>query len=182
MKLLLHSCCGPCLTGTIKSIDADKYEVTAYWYNPNIHPYQEYKSRLNNLKEFAKVLDIPLIVDGEYGLRKFVKMVADDLDNRCDKCYLDRIKQTALKARELGFDGFTSTLLVSPYQKHELIKQQAIAIGEELGVPFVYIDPREHFRLGNQEAKEMGQYMQKYCGCVFSEEERYLKKYWKKKS
>jgi hypothetical protein len=180
MKLLLHACCGPCLTGTLKAIDRSEHEISAYWYNPNIHPYQEYKSRFNNLKEFVKELNMPLIADEDYGLRKFVKMVSDDLDNRCDKCYADRIRKTAIKAKELGFDGFSSTLLVSPYQKHEYIKSLAYEIAKEVGVGFYYIDPRPYFREGNKEAKDLGQYMQKYCGCVFSEEERYLKKYQKK--
>ena len=180
MKLLLHVCCSPCMVGTLKAIDRNVHDVTAYWYNPNIHPYQEYKSRLNSLKEFVKEIDIPIVADEEYGLRDFIRMVSDDLDNRCDKCYLDRLRQTALKAKELDFDGFTSTLLVSPYQKHVFIKAKAEEIAKEVGVAFYYVDPRPYFREGNNEARNMGQYMQKYCGCIFSEEERYLKKYKKK--
>jgi predicted adenine nucleotide alpha hydrolase (AANH) superfamily ATPase len=165
------------MTGTLKAIDRTKYDITAFWYNPNIHPYQEYLSRFTNFKEFVERLEIPYLAEEEYGLRKFVKMVSNNLDNRCDKCYYDRIKKTALEAKKYGFDAFSTTLLVSPYQKHEKIRAMAQVIAKEVGVEFYYVDPRPFFREGNKEARDMGQYMQKYCGCVFSEEERYLKKY-----
>ncbi len=174
MKILLHTCCGPCTVGTLKEIDREKHQVTAYWYNPNIHPYLEYQSRLDSLKTLTNTLGMDAIIDDEYGLKKFIGMLGTDLDNRCLKCYNDRLVQTARKAKELGFDAFSTTLLVSPYQQHDAIKLMATKIGEKLGIPFFYIDPRPHFREGNKEAREQGLYMQKYCGCVFSEEERYL--------
>ena len=102
-------------------------------------------------------------------------MVADDINGRCEKCYAERVWQTARKAKAEGYDAFSTTLLVSPYQKHERIKAIAMEASEALGIPFHYIDPRPHFREGNREAREMGLYMQKYCGCIFSEEDRYLK-------
>ncbi len=176
MNILLHICCGPCSVGTLKELSREEHKITGYWYNPNIHPYMEYKNRLNALKEYAEKIDLDLIIDDNYGLRPFVKMVADDLDNRCSKCYTDRLLSTAKKAKELGYDAFTTTLLVSPYQQHEAIKERAFEIAEEIGIDFYYIDPRPYFRIGNKEAREIGLYMQKYCGCVFSEEERYLKK------
>ncbi len=176
MKILLHICCGPCTVGTLKEFDRTKDQITGFWYNPNIHPYMEYKSRLDALKMLAENIKLDLVVEDEYGLKKFVRMVKDDLDYRCEKCYSDRLYKTARKAKELGFDAFSTTLLVSPYQKHERIKALAFAIGKEIGIPFHYVDPRPHFRQGNSEAREMGLYMQKYCGCVFSEEERYLGK------
>ncbi|MBN2540070.1 MAG: epoxyqueuosine reductase QueH [Bacilli bacterium] len=177
MKLLLHTCCGPCTKGTLKAIDRNEIDVTAYWYNPNIHPYLEYQSRLDSLKKLAQSVDMDAIIEDDYGLKRFVQMVADDLEfgKRCIKCYTDRIYQTARKAKELGYDAFSTTLLVSPYQQHERIKQEATRIAEEIGVPFYYIDPRPYFREGNKEAREQGLYMQKYCGCVFSEEDRYKK-------
>ncbi len=176
MKILLHTCCGPCTVGTLKEIDRNIHDVTAYWYNPNIHPYQEYQSRLDSLKELAGSIDMETIIDSDYGLRQFVKMVSDDISNRCVKCYKDRILATAKKAKELGFEAFSTTLLVSPYQQHYQIKKLAEEIGQEIGIPFFYVDPREHFREGNREARDMGLYMQKYCGCIFSEEDRYRKK------
>lgn len=176
MKILLHICCGPCSVGTFKALDRETHEVTGYWYNPNIHPYQEFKARLNSLKDYAKEIDLDLIVEAEYGLKHFINMVSDDLDNRCHKCYYDRIYHTALKAKELGFDAFTTTLLDSPYQMHELMVKISEDIALKVGVDFFYMDPRPYFRVGNNEARRMGQYMQKYCGCIFSEAERYLGK------
>lgn len=181
MKVLLHSCCGPCTVGTLKEIDRILYDVDILWYNPNIHPYIEYKARRNNLLDYAKKENIKVINESEYGLREFVEMVSDDLNHRCHKCYKDRLSYTAKIAKERGYDYFTTTLLVSPYQKHEYIKKISEELAIEYDIKFLYVDPREHFRAGNQEARDEGQYMQKYCGCVFSEEERYLKKYWKKK-
>lgn len=175
MKILLHTCCGPCLNGTIREFDREEHDITSYWYNPNIHPYKEYESRLNALKEYTSLINLDLIIEDNYGLKQFVRMVADDLDNRCSKCYSDRLYQTAKKAKELGYDAFSSTLLVSPYQKHENIKELGYRFAKEFGIEFYYVDPRPHFREGNKNAREIGLYMQKYCGCVFSEEERYLK-------
>ena len=176
MNILLHICCAPCLTGTLKAFDRKNHSVTGYWYNPNIHPYLEFKNRLNGVVEYTNEIKLDLIIEEEYGLKKFVKMVIDDLDDRCLKCYTDRLLTTAKKAKELGFDAFSSTLLVSPYQQHESIKEKAYEIAKEIGVEFFYVDPRPFFREGNSEARKKGIYMQKYCGCIFSEEERYLKK------
>ncbi|MCK4552350.1 MAG: epoxyqueuosine reductase QueH [Tenericutes bacterium] len=176
MNILLHVCCAPCTNGTLRAINRDEHNITGYWYNPNIHPYLEFKNRLNGVLEYAKDISLDLVVEEEYGLKKFVKMVADDLDNRCSKCYTDRLYATAKKAKELGFDAFSSTLLVSPYQQHLSIKEKAFEIAKEIGVEFYYVDPRPYFREGNADARSRGIYMQKYCGCIFSEEERYLKK------
>ncbi len=176
MKLLLHICCGPCTVGTMKAINDPSIEITGYWYNPNIHPYTEYKSRLNALIDFAKTINLDLVIEDVYGLKQFVKMVASDLTNRCSKCYTDRLYQVARKAKELGYDAFSSTLLVSPYQQHERMKEIAYEIAKEIGIDFYYVDPRPYFREGNKEARDKGLYMQKYCGCIFSEEERYLNK------
>lgn len=175
MKILLHTCCGPCTKGTLKELDRNVHEITAYWYNPNIHPYIEYQNRLDSLQKLAESIGMPTIIEDDYGLRRFVAMVADDIPNRCGKCYEDRLTQTAKKAKELGFDAFSSTLLVSPYQQHDRIKELGERIGAEFGIPFFYVDPRPHFREGNREAREQGLYMQKYCGCIFSEEDRYRK-------
>ena len=175
MKLLLHTCCGPCTMGTLKELNRNEHDITAFWYNPNIHPYKEYEARLNSLKELTSSIEMPVIIEDDYGLRDFVRMVVDDINGRCINCYRDRLYATAKKAKELGFDAFSTTLLVSPYQQHNRIKEEATKIGEEIGVPFFYVDPRPHFREGNREAREQGLYMQKYCGCVFSEEDRYRK-------
>ena len=104
-----------------------------------------------------------------------MREVAADIPGRCIKCYEMRLFRTAQVAKEQGFDGFTSSLFISPYQKHELMAEVAQRAADTYGVAFYYQDFRPLFRAGQEFAREHGFYMQKYCGCVFSEEERYLK-------
>ncbi len=176
MKLLLHTCCAPCSVYCIKSLRSENIEPTVYWYNPNIHPYMEYKARRDTLKEYTKSIGVNAIFDEDYGLREFCKNVVDDLENRCVKyCYRVRLEQTAKHAKENGYDSFSTTLLISPYQNHEALKKIGEEMAEKYGLTFVYRDFRPGFKEGQQEARELGLYMQKYCGCVFSEEDRYSK-------
>lgn len=114
------------------------------------------------------------MVVNDYGLRQFVQHVADNIDGRCAYCYRVRMEETARYAAEHGFDSFTTSLLISPYQNHEAICAVARAMGGEYGVEFLYRDFRPLFREGQQFARDHGFYMQKYCGCVFSEEDRFL--------
>ena len=100
----------------------------------------------------------------------------NDMENRCSLCYKIRLIKTANRAIQEGFDAFTTTLLVSPYQKHELIREIGVRIGKDLSINFVYLDFRPGFYEGKNEAKKLDLYSQKYCGCIFSEKERYLKK------
>ena len=176
MKTLLHICCAPCANQCIAALREEKIAVTGFWYNPNIHPFTEYRARRNCLWEFAKTIDLPLLEQDQYALRPFVREVAEDIANRCIKCYEMRLFETARTAKEQGFDNFTSSLFISPYQNHELMKSVAERAAETYGVEFLYRDFRELFKAGQAFAREQGFYMQKYCGCVFSEEERYLKK------
>ncbi len=170
MKLLLHTCCAPCSVYCIKSLRNEGIEPTVYWFNPNIHPYMEYKARRDTLKEYTKSIGVNAIFDENYGLREFCKNVVDDLDNRCVKyCYRVRLEQTAKYAKENGYDTFSTTLLISPYQNHEALKKIGEEMAEKYGLIFLYRDFRPGFREGQAEARELGLYMQKYCGCVFSE-------------
>ncbi len=175
MKTLLHICCAPCANMCIDALRADGDAVTGYWYNPNIHPFTEYRARRNCLRDYAQTIGLPLIERNDYGLRPFVRAVAEDIDHRCVKCYEMRLISAARAAADGGFDAFTSSLFISPYQKHELLRQVAQRAAEAYGVEFLYRDFRPLFRAGQERARELGFYMQKYCGCVFSEEERYLK-------
>ena len=176
MKTLLHTCCAPCANQCIEVLQTDGFDVTAYWYNPNIHPFTEYRSRRNCLREYCASIDLPVIERNDYALRPFVREGADDIAGRCIKCYERRLFETARAAAEGGFDSFTSSLLLSPYQNHELMRETAERAAAEFGVEFLYRDFRPYFKAGQEVARELGFYMQKYCGCVFSEEERYLKK------
>ncbi len=175
MKVLMHICCAPCANRPIASLQAEGHQVTGFWYNPNIHPFTEYRSRRNTVRDYLQEQQIPLIEKNDYGLRPFVRAVAENIAGRCVICYRFRLRETAKTAKEQGFDAFTSSLFISPYQNHELMKAVAQEAAEEFGVEFLYEDFRPLFREGQEFAREHGFYMQKYCGCVFSEEERYLK-------
>lgn len=174
-KTLLHTCCAPCSVSCIETLRAEGIEPVSFWYNPNIHPYQEYRARRDTLMAYAPAIGLELIVAEDYGLHRFCRAVADDPDHRCGKCYEMRLEETAKYAAEHGFDSFTTTLLVSPYQNHELIAQTARRMGEKYGVAFLYRDFRPGFRDGQAQARQRDFYMQKYCGCVFSEAERYAR-------
>ena len=175
MQTLLHICCAPCANQCIEVLRADGVDVTGFWYNPNIHPFTEYRARRDCLRAYAEQIQLPLIEKNDYALRPFVRAVADDIGNRCVKCYEMRLFEAAKQAKEGGFDSFTSSLFISPYQNHELMAQVAQQAADTYGVEFLYRDFRPYFKDGQAFAREHGFYMQKYCGCVFSEEERYLK-------
>lgn len=177
MKLLMHTCCAPCSVYCIDELRNENIEPTVFWYNPNIHPYTEYKARRDCLKEYTKSIRIEAIFEEEYGLDEFCKNVIGDLPNRCTNyCYKIRLEKTVKYAKENGYDAFTSTLFVSPYQNHEALKKICEELARKYNIEFLYRDFRIGFRQGQKKARELGLYMQKYCGCIFSEEERYAKK------
>ena len=180
-KVLLHCCCAPCSVSCVEPLRNEGFELTAYWYNPNIHPFKEYEARRNCLIEYSSQINLKLLVEENYGLCDFVKAVADDIDNRCSYCYEHRLEQTAKYAASNGFDYFTSTLFSSIYQNHDLMKSAAEKFAKKYNVPFLYRDFRENFREGNKKAREINLYMQKYCGCIFSEKDRYAKQILKDK-
>ena len=175
-RILMHTCCAPCSVYCIDTLRAEGTEPVSFWYNPNIHPFTEYKMRKNTLTDYAKSVNMKLIIENEYGLRNFITSVYPDFDNRCWYCYESRIDRTAQVAAENGFERFTTTLLVSPYQNHELICDIAERAAFKYGVKFEYHDFRVGFKEGQEKARELGLYMQKYCGCIFSEEDRYKKR------
>ena len=174
-KVLLHCCCAPCSLSCIEPLQNEGITPTLFWYNPNIHPFKEYEARRNCLVEYAKEIGLELRLKENYGLREFVKNVVSDIDKRCVYCYEHRLEETAKYAAEHGYTHFTTTLLCSLYQDHEAIKKAGERWAKEYGVEFLYRDFRPNFREKNKEAREKGFYMQKYCGCIFSEEDRYKK-------
>ena len=176
MQTLLHICCAPCANQCIEVLRTDGLDVTGFWYNPNIHPFTEYRARRDCLRTYAEEISLPMIEKNDYALRPFVRAVAEDIAHRCGKCYEMRLFEAAKQAKEGGFDSFTSSLFISPYQNHELMVEVAQRAEETYGVEFLYRDFRPYFKDGQVFARQQEFYMQKYCGCVFSEEERYLKK------
>ncbi|GHU49153.1 hypothetical protein FACS1894200_07480 [Spirochaetia bacterium] len=182
-ELLLHACCGPCALHCLSSLYREDIRPDLYWYNPNIHPFTEYRARRDTLTQLAQEEQLALHTLDEYGLRLFINALSADAQGptfdqarRCPACYAMRLIKTAAYAAEQGYRSFSTTLLASPYQKHERI----VSIGREsaarYGLEFFYRDWRPHFHDGQRSARERGYYMQKYCGCIFSEEERYTKK------
>lgn len=175
-RVFMHCCCGPCATMPSKMLQDIGAEVMLYYYNPNIHPYQEFLHRLESFRLLAEERQMPYLVDDRYTIEEFLQMALAKGVDRCDGCYEMRLREAAKVAKEKGFDAFTTSLLVSPYQRHAVIRQQGEAIAKEFSIPFLYFDFRPYFRQGQALAREMGLYMQKYCGCILSERDRYEKK------
>lgn len=177
MKLLLHACCAPCSVYSVDTLRKEGIEPTLYWFNPNIHPYMEYRNRRETLREYSEMMNLECIFDDYYGLDDFCRNVVGNLNSRCvDYCYPVRLRRLFEYARDNGYDTVSSTLLYSIYQKHEFIKKYMENLSKEFGIEFLYRDFRVGFREGQAKARELGLYMQKYCGCVFSEEDRYQEK------
>lgn len=175
MKLLLHICCAPCSAACIKVLREENIDIVGYWYNPNIHPFKEYDNRLKALKEYSKMINLNVIYDDFYGLDEFVKNTVNIIDNRCGYCYLSRMERVVKYAHDNGYDAFSSTLFISPYQKHDLLKSICEKLSKKYNIQFLYRDFRPYYELGREMFRETGLYMQKYCGCIFSERERYKK-------
>jgi predicted adenine nucleotide alpha hydrolase (AANH) superfamily ATPase len=256
MKILVHVCCAPCFTWVHESLKSAGHEVTGYFFNPNIHPFQEYQRRLHCLERYTALKPVEVIYDKEYYLDKFLigalqamydkppqeviqfmqrsatskgqkdkggfsekirmreqlqikltpregadmdeqetivdvtpsedeksiqseisleKVDDPDFNPRCGYCIKIRLARAARYAKEHGFDAFTTTLLESKYQPHEFIRFVGDSLGKELGIKFLYQDFRTGWKESIKISKELDLYRQPYCGCVFSEYERYRK-------
>ncbi len=172
-SILLHVCCGPCATHVVKSLRDKALDVTAFWYNPNVHPFREHQLRLEAMQTFARATSLPLIVAEGYDMINYFRAVVGHESERCPHCYRLRLAKTAEVAHERGVDAFTTTLLISPYQKHELIRSVGEELARDRGVQFHYQDFRPGFRESHRLSRDLGLYHQAYCGCVYSEWERY---------
>jgi len=182
MKLLLHTCCAPCLEYPYQSLLKDKIDFTGYFYNPNIQPVWEYKRRKQTLQEFAKSQSIPIQYSDpsedliQLNTLSFEnKWNAFSPEERCRNCYRIRLDRTARFAAENGFEAFSSTLLGSIYQNHELLCETAKEVAKKHEIDFYNRDFREGFRIGQNLAKEQGLYRQKFCGCICSLNQSALK-------
>lgn len=185
-RLLVHICCGPCSIVPLRAALSGSYEVWGYFYNPNIHPRAEFKLRLGAVKKLASLLSLDVIYNEEYGPREFIAglkaagggagVTHPAFGERCAFCYADRMEATAKAAAGNGFDAFSTSLLYSRYQDHEGIRELGRELAKKYGVDFHYGDYRPGWQEGIDASKEMGLYRQKWCGCVYSRIERYLKK------
>ncbi|MBE7445465.1 MAG: epoxyqueuosine reductase QueH [Planctomycetia bacterium] len=173
MKLLLHICCACCLCAPLDELRKEGFRVTGLFYNPNIHPLLEFRRRLKALRVFQESDPIPVIYHEDYGLREYLRGVNYEGDDRCADCYAMRLKFAVSYARQNGFDSFTSTMLFSVYQNHEQLKIISENLSQEHGIHFVYRDYRSLSECSQDIARKKMLYRQGYCGCVFSEYERY---------
>lgn len=180
-KLLLHCCCGPCAVYPVSELKKQGYQVTAFFYNHNIHPFKEFRRRLNTLEDYAKEIQMQAIIHREYEMKEFLRDAVFNEESRCLPCYTYRMNKTAEVAQEKGFDAFTSTLLYSKYQKHEVIASLGRKLAKEHDIEFYYEDFRHGWQLGIDESIARDMYRQPYCGCIYSEQERYDKRFRKKK-
>ena len=172
-KLLIHSCCAHCAAYTVDYWRQQGYEVSVLWYNPNIHPYTEHQHRMESMKSLAQEVNLPLSVTGGYDIIEYFRRVVGHEAERCRYCFNLRLSKTAETAREKGFDAFTTTLLISPQQKHNIIRETGSNVADEKGLEFLYTDLRKRYSDSRHLTKPMNLYRQQYCGCVYSEWERH---------
>lgn len=173
-SVLIHTCCAPCATYTVEHWRKLRLEISGYWFNPNIHPLAEHELRLTTLEGYARKIELPLIVTPGYPCDDYFKAVAghEAQGERCQRCYLLRLGNAARSAKEQGFDAFSTTLLISPYQQHDVLKQIGEEVQERVGIRFLYEDLRPGYLQSRTMARELDLYRQKYCGCRYSEAER----------
>lgn len=171
MEILLHICCGPCLIYPFKRLKEQGYNIQGFYYNPNIYPAQEYRRRQDALEILSKDLSFTFQAP-QYQQEDFFQAIAgqENTSKRCKLCWSLRLTKTAKAAREKGIPYFSTTLLVSPYQDHETLRQLGQEIAKESKVAFYYEDFRPGFKQAQAEAKLRGIYRQKYCGCKYSAE------------
>ncbi len=173
MKVLLHVCCANCAIYPVKVLREQSHHVTGLFFNHNIHPFQEFQRRLGTVRDYADRVDLPMIYQTDYLMVEFLAQVAANPRQRCAYCYRSRLEETARTAAEHGFDGFSSSLLYSRYQQHESIRLHGEELSRRYNIPFLYQDFRSGWREGIDASKAMGLYRQQYCGCIYSEMDRY---------
>jgi epoxyqueuosine reductase len=176
LKILFHICCAPCAIYPVQELRAAGLDVTGFFDNHNIHPYQEYRRRLDAVAAYAEMNSLEVMYREAYRLEEFLAAVAAQPEQRCSYCYASRLEKTAEAAAAGGFEAFSSSLLYSRHQNHEHIRQLGEQAGRKFGVHFHYDDFRRGWQEGIRLSKAMGLYRQQYCGCVYSEKERYSPK------
>ena len=176
-KLLLHACCAPCSSHTILLLKK-YFDITIFYSNDNIYPYSEYETRLNEIITFCKNFDIDVLYD-EYSEEDYNSKIKGlenlgERSNRCYNCYELRLEKTAIKAKELGYDYFTTTLSISPYKVEKWINEIGYNLESKYGVKYLYSNFKKDdgYKHSIELSKEYNLYRQDYCGCKYSLEER----------
>lgn len=178
MNILLHICCAPCSIFPIDELRSQKHQIAGFFFNPNIQPYSEYLKRKEEVEKYSKEIGLNVIY-GDYEVSKYFEYVIYNekgMDERCPICWWLRMQAAAKFAKENGFEAFTTTLLGSPYQDHEVIKSICEDMAQHIGLKFYYKDFRPGFKDAQEKARAKGIYIQNYCGCLFSEIEKIEKK------
>ncbi len=175
MQILLHVCCGPCAIYPLRQFRNQGHSIKGYFHNPNIHPFKEFQRRIQAIEQLCEHENFEVIYDNKYGLKHFLRQVVFKEQTRCLHCVEMRLEETAQKALALGADGFSSTLLYSRYQNHEHIRKTGEVTALKYNLEFLYEDFREGWQQGIDASIEKGLYRQPYCGCIYSEQERYDK-------
>ena len=176
MKLLLHTCCAPCSIYPVQILRQMDIDVMGFFYRHNIHPFQECKKRADTLKEYSDSINLKVIYQQDYKIEEFIQSVAFRETDRCRICYHDRLLQTAMIAKKGNFEAFSTPLLYSKFQNHDCIRETGEAIEAKYDIKFFYHDFREGWKSVIEESKRLNLYRQQYCGCIYSEKERYFKK------
>jgi predicted adenine nucleotide alpha hydrolase (AANH) superfamily ATPase len=172
-SVLIHGCCAHCAAYTVEHWRRQGYDASALWYNPNIHPYTEHQNRLEAMKLLAQEMNFPLIVTDGYDIIEYFRRVVGHEAERCRYCFRLRLSKTAETAHQMNFSAFTTTLLISPHQKHELLREIGNELAEEKGIEFLYADLRKRYSDSRHMTKGLNLYRQQYCGCIYSEWERH---------
>ena len=174
MKALLHICCAPCTIYPLRVLRGEGHDVTGFFYNPNIHPYTEFRRRLDTVSVYSTVAHLPVTIDDTYNVEAFLNRVLPLGKDRCLGCYRERLDRAFVEAHVREMEAVTTTLLYSKYQRHDEIVEIAEELSEKHSVPFLYIDVRTGWKEGQNGSRNLGLYRQQYCGCIVSEQERFL--------
>ncbi|MCR4589783.1 MAG: epoxyqueuosine reductase QueH [Lachnospiraceae bacterium] len=174
-RVLLHVCCAPCFSGSVESL-LDWADVTAFFYNPNMNSEEEYDRRAAELRRYIKEADLPVkVIIKKFDASPYYRTVRG-LENvpeggiRCDKCFALRLRETALNAKENGFDYFATTLTVSPLKNAEKINLIGEIIGNDIGAAYLPSDfkKKDGFKHSIEQSEKYGLYRQDFCGCIYS--------------
>ena len=173
MTLLVHICCGPCATATVDHLRDEGHDLRGFFFNPNIHPFLEFRRRLTGARDLAADRGLELVEDLQYDPAGWFAVVGSRGEERCAACIGLRLRRTAALAAAEQCDAFTTSLAISPWQDHDAIQTGGRDAAAECGVEFLYEDLRPLYRASRRLAREIGLYRQQYCGCLLSEWERY---------
>jgi predicted adenine nucleotide alpha hydrolase (AANH) superfamily ATPase len=171
-KALIHVCCAHCAAYTLLFWQKQGYHVEAFWYNPNIHPQEEYYRRLESTKKLLDEVGLPLIIYPDYQPSAYFDAICGIEKERCKGCFCLRLEQTVTTALEKRFTAFSSSLLISPHQEHDSILLTGNKLAEEHGICFLYSDLRRRYSDSRVITKHRDLYRQEYCGCIFSKQEK----------